>query len=96
MGTKPGKVSSHQETQTRLTLLLEGGLFLFFGLSFIADVSSGVVLGTGKSGEQDQTSKVTAEHDSGHPLEGEKWLAVIERWLDYTVQFQCTALPFGT
>lgn len=34
---------------SELTLLLEGGLFLFLGLSFIADVSNGVVLGTGKS-----------------------------------------------
>lgn len=34
-----------------LTLLLEGGLFFVFGLSLMADVSNGVVLGTGKSTE---------------------------------------------
>ena len=45
--------------------LLVGGLFLCFGLSLMADVSRGVVLGTGKSAGKN-TPKVT-EHVTSSP-----------------------------
>lgn len=51
-------VHSLQIDKHRLTLLLEGGLFLFFGLSFTADVSKGTVFGTGKSGGRNRIDRV--------------------------------------